>query len=738
MSQLQGLKSTLLKQDLALAKKFRMLNQWKSNISFDELFEEKENKKSKFQHHPRKIQSDEESDNESPVTEKSSASTINADLFKQKILKKAISNNLSLGAFNEIQSDDDQNMDEEEKGTKEATADLIFGGESLDFLSNYQKNIQDKQTKKYVENLMLNQAMANRQTKVRINEEKKIFPVRKKLKMSARKCSVVHKSDMCDSVFEKKFKAVTERIISGVNDICKLLEEGIAEPDGEEDFSRRNVRVREFSSRFVRNYLYPLNQQLKRFENKPKKQQNINQSLMTCYQLVFQGIQSFHNHLPTSVGNCASDKVKSLMDNALTICQIHIDAFEIAEDDDTNECSEYVYALKIHAEKLVEKIRNSFTARPNTNVKVTTPKPKKPNNMKMQSRYAMYTSSTFYRKDPVFRKALEQITKKKFNVKSRYKTATFKHRPPIEKNSDNLQPKSKLFEQRSSSVVNSTPLLSARIDDTVRTQIEISGSQLLTPANSVENVAVNQDEPDDRVLQLVQKEVGPEEEKVAKEGETRKVKEMLHEYFRNLEGRKILHELADQLQKEHERGETKARSYPEVTLGQANLERRPSSKLDIKLQSWKEPTVTVTGPKNAKLICITDDNPIKETVVNDKATCKTVQIQNQVEERYECNADAAVTDHKSKNSLKMNRLPKSGRPLKFLPDAYAINIIQYKLEFRKISKTNPLYLKTTNLQPWVLMGRLADDILDVAVLDVARDIEVHPVTEQIYKEEMQP
>lgn len=219
-----------------MAKKFRMLNQWKSNISFDELFEEKENKKSKFQHHPRKIQSDEESDNESPVTEKSSASTINADLFKQKILKKvipflfqnvvykiilfqAISNNLSLGAFNEIQSDDDQNMDEEEKGTKEATADLIFGGESLDFLSNYQKNIQDKQTKKYVENLMLNQAMANRQTKVRINEEKKVFPVRKKLKMSARKCSVVHKSDMCDSVFEKKFKAVTERIISGVNDI---------------------------------------------------------------------------------------------------------------------------------------------------------------------------------------------------------------------------------------------------------------------------------------------------------------------------------------------------------------------------------------------------------------------------------------------------------------------------------------------------------------------------------------
>lgn len=64
---------------------------------------------------------------------------------------------------------------------------------------------------------------------------------------------------------------------------------------------------------------------------------------MTCYQLVFQGIQSFHNHLPTSVGNCASDKVKSLMDNALTICQIHIDAFEIAEDDDTNECSEYVF-----------------------------------------------------------------------------------------------------------------------------------------------------------------------------------------------------------------------------------------------------------------------------------------------------------------------------------------------------------------------------------------------------------
>lgn len=41
-----------------------------------------------------------------------------------------------------------------------------------------------------------------------------------------------------------------------------LLECGVNPPDGEEDESRRVVRVKEFSNRFSRNYLYPLARQV--------------------------------------------------------------------------------------------------------------------------------------------------------------------------------------------------------------------------------------------------------------------------------------------------------------------------------------------------------------------------------------------------------------------------------------------------------------------------------------------
>lgn len=40
-----------------------------------------------------------------------------------------------------------------------------------------------------------------------------------------------------------------------------------------------------------------------------------------------------------------------------------------------------------------------------------------------------------------------------------------------------------------------------------------------------------------------------------------------------------------------------------------------------------------------------------------------------------------------------------------LPKKFAINIVQYKLDFHKFSKSNHMYKKTLLIQPWLLTSK---------------------------------
>nr|CAI5828168.1 unnamed protein product [Callosobruchus analis] len=75
--------------------------------------------------------------------------------------------------------------------------------------------------------------------------------------------------------------------------------------------------------------------------------------------------------------------------------------------------------------------------------------------------------------------------------------------------------------------------------------------------------------------------------------------------------------------------------------------------------------------------------------------------------------------------------------LKMLPKEYAVNVIQYKLDYKKYQKNNPMYRKTQNIVPWKLMGEMSDDILDEVLLGVTKEIELDEVLEPIYQSELQ-
>lgn len=63
------------------------------------------------------------------------------------------------------------------------------------------------------------------------------------------------------------------------------------------------------------------------------------------------------------------------------------------------------------------------------------------------------------------------------------------------------------------------------------------------------------------------------------------------------------------------------------------------------------------------------------------------------------------TTKQNKSTIKISRLAKNTKMLELLPKDYAVNVIQYKLRFIHFHKNNPMYKRSSNVQPWVLMGK---------------------------------
>lgn len=101
-----------------------------------------------------------------------------------------------------------------------------------------------------------------------------------------------------------------------------------------------------------------------------------------------------------------------------------------------------------------------------------------------------------------------------------------------------------------------------------------------------------------------------------------------------------------------------------------------------------------SGEKNARLVCITDYNEVNVDECDDK---RDAGMQTQ--------ADSELKTVKNDKRVKISRLAHKLHPLSMLPANYGVNIIKYKLEFKEHCKRNPLYVKTEQLQPWVLLEK---------------------------------
>lgn len=115
--------------------------------------------------------------------------------------------------------------------------------------------------------------------------------------------------------------------------------------------------------------------------------------------------------------------------------------------------------------------------------------------------------------------------------------------------------------------------------------------------------------------------------------------------------------------------------------------------------------MTITGAKNAKLICIKDDNSDYEIAPEEKR----IQIETVKSVASHTQTELIGNERKNKCTQKpitcLKRMKKPSKKLETLPKENAVNIIQYKLDFHKYCKHNSMYRKTNSIVPWKLMTR---------------------------------
>nr|CAI5825322.1 unnamed protein product [Callosobruchus analis] len=268
-----------------------------------------------------------------------------------------------------------------------------------------------------------------------------------------------------DDVFEKKCKSFVEKSLHVISDIRYQMQKGVSPPDGDEDITRRQLRVKEFSNSTL-----------------------TNQKLLSAYQIVLNGLTAYHNHLPTSIGVCSSDKLKLLLKNLLELCDIH----SRIKVDNHHDISDFINIIRQSAEFTIEKIEDHFFAISTESVakshttKNSLPQPKRTKNTagegdktkknSLAARLSMYNTTSAFRKDAMWRKMTESVGQKK-------------HRPPAEKAQDNMLrlplSKSNIFAKKSSGILKKTPVMTPINEDNITTMVEMEQMRSSTDDNEV-------------------------------------------------------------------------------------------------------------------------------------------------------------------------------------------------------------------------------------------------------------
>ncbi|XP_022916303.1 putative leucine-rich repeat-containing protein DDB_G0290503 [Onthophagus taurus] len=663
-------------------------------------------------------------------------------------------------------------------------------------------------------------------------------------KICAKKSEKVEKvkesKEITEINIEAKLNNVLDKTLKCMEDIRILIDTGIITPDGDDDFDRRRKRSVEFASRFSRNYLYQLNRQVNDIlqitmqlsGDDTNKMLSIRQKLVTSYQTLLQGLQAYYNHLPVSITNAVPEKVRELLKLTSSLCEIH--RTSTPKDLNSNEKEEIIDVFEVRSRSLLEKINEKFFCPQPLSVRNITP---------MESSYAKTGNKSLKKKknpkdrlamyslpganEEVWRRACASLARKKFNVTSKYRTANFKHRPPIIERQPTpskiaIKP-NKVVEKTSSGKIKSTK--TTLNDDNIPTLVQwhkdssephLSSSEitkknskddLVNPPNSrrssednnlmnlnltnlINHVVntikeENKDVSQNQVKNILQalldcvggvQEVVPksqpdltqtedlQEKKISKEKiqnedvKNENIKETINEeeeiVLEKPEREKkikfddfdegILDKVLEAVQRNQEsirKAKDMCGMPQKEDVKEENVKKDDDEDFEKDIKPERKKSVTITGVKNAKLICIKDEEPslnslneIEENILNPELI-KKIKDDECLNKSKEIDVmPKPYPDRISK--IKISRLPKcSLKCLKMLPRKYALDILEYKVNYGKARKGNHMYKKSATKHPWIVMGDIADTILDELIKEIGLEIQVNGVIDNIYASE---
>ncbi|XP_066151818.1 uncharacterized protein [Euwallacea fornicatus] len=558
------------------------------------------------------------------------------------------------------------------------------------------------------------------------------------------------------SVFGNKFKIVVTKSLRHIANIREIMTKGIEPPDGKEDESRRVMRVKEFTNRFSRNYLYPLARQLKDLSAIDQiNPMLVNHKLLSTYQIIHNALQAYQTYLPSSVGDAPYIQLKTLMENIIGVCGFHRNL----NDTEDNYILEFIDSFKINAELTVQKVEE-FVAKSEKKkdgglkiekskinlTKYGEEKAKNTSKKSKQDRLAMYSRAVSFRQDVPWRRAVQTLAKKKFNVKSKYRTATYKHRPPVQKDVELMSiPKLKaLMHGKQQGILKSCRFNLPVNEDCIKTMVESEEGHLEKEKRTEDEGREIGSTKEVALVELFQFILKHRTNKTPPESETdAPMSEILH-LVKSEESDGLLKKLLNSLLEENS-GRTEGRENDENAQRlTSNVVKSNCSLSDGALDGnskRKEPKVTVTGTKNARLICIIDDNSLIEPSGADGKDSELAAV-GIVKTSSEAQTDITETSkatQKGKHApnVKISRVRKTEKPLKSLDRRVAVNAVQYKLDFYRFCRNNPMYKRSTSCQPWVLMGKLSEDLLNHCFLSVAREIEINEIVDKAFQSELQ-
>ncbi|KAF5284372.1 hypothetical protein FQR65_LT13589 [Abscondita terminalis] len=283
-----------------------------------------------------------------------------------------------------------------------------------------------------------------------------------------------------------KLRLIEDLIIRSMQRTCTCLDEisKVTMPDGEDDWRRRQVRTIEFSSRFKRNYLYELGRQIIELEKAVKGSRSpggfksVPRCVLSAHQTLLQAFQAYNNHIPTCLGNVATDKLQIAIDHANKLFKVHLELLgstdpgtEMKKSLIESITGKFELVLLKATNVMVEPVVHAQSNIPSIKTYLSTTKLKKKIRKKMGSKFSMYIIPPTLKKGEVWKKSTNSLATDKHlhNIQSRYKTAGFKHRPQIEKSKTaNVLLKNKLDSPKSAPCLTTM----SKNEDNIETMVE--------------------------------------------------------------------------------------------------------------------------------------------------------------------------------------------------------------------------------------------------------------------------